>query len=741
MPNVIAVIGIVVALLALTVALILRRIRRGALLLHEEPSDDEDLRLDKVGSSPTSGTMEFPTRGSTSPGDDVPPPRASDVPVRGVPADDAPDTLDWQDAIDQPARDVRPPSRPPRSDEPVVPQISSPEERSPLPPPKGGRPRPSFEWIKPFPGRDLLGRVRSILRPGEARGEPDAADAADAAGPSQARYANVRFEREGSDHAPSSAFPAGSTVTLAASIGKPDPRNVEKVPRKFPFVANRPVDLRVMVSSADFGLGGDFADTTIEGTFRLPASGPATTVDNELELRFDMRAPSNSMIARARINYYFRDALIQSQLIRAAIGDAPGGVVAVTDYTTSDDFRELDQIPSADRWSILLNDEPGGHTIVTRPPGKAAGARPQSFSVSDGIEGVVSDLRTALIGVTEAEVTPSKDELIAHLRLLAPLGRELHRHLWTQASDTIAASFDPSTIISIARPRSVRFSLPWTYVYDIPVEKGDPVCRLVEEWDGTGSLLNPTLRRCPYDGNDHERVFCPFGFWGFGHTLEAPPPTKRTDATIRLGSSPRIVVGETDVDVDLPEIDEHLATLRQLFEDRAGVVDLERLKTGAAVLEALERDLPIVYFLCHGYRPPDEQETWLGFGQTEYMTAAQFTDMATRQARRGLPRVWSKTRPLVVINACNSLAIQPDTLLSYVDAFAFGSSAMGVIGTEVKVPQRAAMTWASTFFAEFLSPTGTAASALAAARFEFLSRGSLFGLVYTAHCWAHLRVA
>ena len=78
--------------------------------------------------------------------------------------------------------------------------------------------------------------------------------------------------------------------------------------------------------------------------------------------------------------------------------------------------------------------------------------------------------------------------------------------------------------------------------------------------------------------------------------------------------------------------------------------------------------------------------------------------------------------------------------MSYVDAFVGGGNAMGVIGTEVKVPQTLAMEWAESFFKAFLAQDGTAGMALQAARFDFLASGNLFGLVYTAHCWSHLAV-
>jgi hypothetical protein len=330
------------------------------------------------------------------------------------------------------------------------------------------------------------------------------------------------------------------------------------------------------------------------------------------------------------------------------------------------------------------------------------------------------------------------------MKLLAPYGRDLYRLLLTQAERAVPVAGDNSRIISIARPTTVHFTLPWTYVYQIPVQEGDPVCRLVADWDGSWPLVKPGTRSCPHraDAAHRNGVYCPFGFWGLGQTLEAPPTMSDTEQTIDLHGRPRIVIGETQVDVVPATVDAHVARLRKAFVRRAGSATVERRTSRDAILKALSRDLPIVYFLCHGYKPSDTSpETWLGFGREDFMTVAQFVDMTDRQRNQRKPKVWSAIRPLVLINACHSLDIEPGTLLSYVDTFVGYANARCVIGTEVKVPQDAAMEWAELFFNEFLRDGATAASALAMARSSFLARGSLFGLVYTAHCWAHLKVA
>jgi hypothetical protein len=104
------------------------------------------------------------------------------------------------------------------------------------------------------------------------------------------------------------------------------------------------------------------------------------------------------------------------------------------------------------------------------------------------------------------------------------------------------------------------------------------------------------------------------------------------------------------------------------------------------------------------------------------------------------PVIWTEIRPLVFINACQSLEISPGTLASYVDAFVGAANSVGVMGTEVKVPQNLAMEFAEVFFRSLVAERLPLERALKAARFAFLGAGNLFGLAYSASAWAHLRV-
>ena len=119
----------------------------------------------------------------------------------------------------------------------------------------------------------------------------------------------------------------------------------------------------------------------------------------------------------------------------------------------------------------------------------------------------------------------------------------------------------------------------------------------------------------------------------------------------------------------------------------------------------------------------------------------QGTSSAGRKSGTALKKsFWNDVRPLIFINACHSLAIEPETLVSYLDAFVGRGHAAGVIGTEVKVSQALAMNVAEKFFEFWLAGEQTVEVVLRAIRLTTFRQGNLFGLVYTPYCWSELRI-
>jgi hypothetical protein len=299
-------------------------------------------------------------------------------------------------------------------------------------------------------------------------------------------------------------------------------------------------------------------------------------------------------------------------------------------------------------------------------------------------------------------------------------------------------------VVSVGRPRGVRFLPPWNLVYDIDLPRGrEPeVCPLVREWDGRSPLVTEPTFTCPreVDADHSHGLLCPFGFWGFSQTIEAPASSDELTCTIDVHPGAVVAVGETRQDVDVDALTAHVDQLGGILERRFPGLTLERRWSREGIREVVEPDLPLVYLYCHGHKERnDSPDTWLSVGTKEYITADDFVGWVRAAARSRPPRViWDQVRPLVFINACHSLDVLPETVLSYVDAFVGWARAPGVVGTEVKVPQSLAMRWAEAFFTALVEEGGRTDQAVRSANFDLLALGNLFGLVYTAHCWAHL---
>lgn len=567
------------------------------------------------------------------------------------------------------------------------------------------------------------------------------------------RFASAVVSDEGGNRLdPERRLTPEAVLGLRLSIGPLDPRSHVTAPVAFPdhLLPRQGVMLRVLVSSADFTVGASVEDLergrrAMEKTFLLPGDGsPAHAADGVEWLDFALRAPAAGP-ARVRIGYYFRDAPVQSQVLVTDLDAQVGGFTIITDYTASAALDDLSTIPPTPRLSIVTNtNEPGTHGIVLRPPGDMP-ADATAFSLPDDTIGpLVSDLRKALVFRAAEERRRKKKDLIDDLRELAPLGRQLYRQVFLQARDVLGElrRAQPRPVVHIARPRDVRFTVPWNYLYEIALPddvRKVTVCPLVTDWDEQSPLVAGPSAACPRaaDVAHTKDLLCPFGFWGFSQMVEAPASAKDPNATIAFAPRAVVAVGETKK-VDPRALTAHVARLRALFEARFAEVAVKEGSTKADILGLLSADLPVVYFYCHGDKDQiGGPDTYLSVGDKEQIKATELIDLFDMGFAENKV-IWDQVRPLVLINACHSLEISPATLVSYVDAFVGGGNAVGVIGTEVKVPQGLAMEWAEAFFAALLVEDAQAGAALQAARFDFLASGNLFGLVYTAHCWAHL---
>jgi CHAT domain len=293
------------------------------------------------------------------------------------------------------------------------------------------------------------------------------------------------------------------------------------------------------------------------------------------------------------------------------------------------------------------------------------------------------------------------------------------------------------------RPKRSKFVLPWGLCYDIPLDskKAWTVCPAVDQWDEARPLFTGTPRACPHDHPRHN-ILCPFGFIGLRHAIEQPPSADKP--ALEIACTPRcdFAVAETQYQLEDPKaLEAHITALRELSAAAKPPAQLAEGKTRDAVEKLLGADLSLVYFFCHGNRLHiRDPNIYLAVGNDEAISADDFISWFERWANELARPIWGDVRPLIFINACHSLAIEPETLVSYLDAFVTWGHAAGVIGTEVKVAQPLAIDVAEQFFRRLLGRTHTVETALHEIRVDYLASGNLFGLVYTPYCWADLRM-
>jgi len=552
----------------------------------------------------------------------------------------------------------------------------------------------------------------------------------------------------------------GQIFSLRLDLGWLSPESQVEQPRPFPD-RDLPQDiwLGVMLASSHFAIGSHprslGESRVVHGRLFLPGDGgAATTSEGGQYLHFWLQAPASRQLAMARVGFYYRNALLQSLRLSADIGGQGKAFTLDIDYTMVGAPADLGLIPDRPRLSVITNENADGHHQVTvrSVSGETVGPS-TSFELDERTIGMtIAKLRSTL---RSDEVAPlsrrrSRERLIEDLRRIAPTGWDLHTALAGQFLDAwYAARKQPENlVVHVSRPTGGSFTLPWSFLYEIYLDSAIEahrlrVCDLVDRWDGKAPLFTDLPRQCPLAGEPwhRENVLCPFGFWGYRYSLEQLSSTDRPVTDIAPGTDPLIAVGRTEYEVDKRALDDHIRSLTAALTTEIPRARLQQASTKQEIRELLGRDLALVYFYCHGERLNNtDPNTFLGVGLNERITPGDFIGWVQRW-RESDKVVWGPIRPLIFVNACHSLEINPDTLVTYLDAFVGAGRAAGVIGTEVKVAQTLAMELATEFFRLFSRPGYSVDRALREVRLGFLADGNLLGLVYTPYCWADLHLS
>jgi hypothetical protein len=431
-----------------------------------------------------------------------------------------------------------------------------------------------------------------------------------------------------------------------------------------------------------------------------------------------------------------------------------------------------------DDWTDMLNISPGA---LAKPLGAVRNRLERISTVEEPGWGgePESKYRFGVNGGTPGQSTADanrgvEEELKDGLGRLAILGFRLYTAVFSAESQERLARLlqQAGQTIHMARVREGEV-LPLSVIYDryldVSVVRKDPgqhVClELLKHTSEDGQLdYDQCIAHddCPLRGDNPDRCICPWGFWGIKHFLEQPPQLlKRNHRPRELTREirvPEAAQASMNVSMQLGLLDEHrqrldsLPTIDGSFY-YAGDDDQTPETPGRdQVLAALRcSKWHIIYFYCHG-KVLEDEDGWetpaltVGNSESQELVPSVFT-----KPGKGGKRLYRwPHNPLVFINGCGTVGLEPELMGHFVREFAQNGAA-GVIGTEIPIWEELAVFFAEEFFKAFLElqqepedptrrqgkPVGWIMRDL---RHQLLRLHNPLGLVYTNYCSADLRV-
>lgn len=469
----------------------------------------------------------------------------------------------------------------------------------------------------------------------------------------------------------------------------------------------------------------------------------------ERRLFFPISTPTKAGIYRLRCSLYFRNVLVQSRVVTAAVGQAPQGNRPA--LSAKVDFR-LARLLSGDELapirqhalSIQLNSN-GEGTHEFRFFGDEHGAEPfienatlSEGALSDVITRARAELRRTMYGTTlpfqktdsYRYLDPKPGQLEKDLFALMGQGFRIYDALINElaggggdAADRLLERMLPPGRIQITSHGSPSELVPASVIYDYGNCKPDsPDLSLCPQFVADCKAPAPLEDAVCFKGDCPSRtktdVVCPSGFWGFRHALGMPVAANVPEAIPR--ESPFDPTPSLGLAI-FPEFTLIKAHRAKLAAEVPGW-DMRVADTFAATLDLLRSHPNIVYFYCHGGLTPDNTP-FLRVGP-EDGPRLERTDLRLHD-----PDVFQPPRSLIVLNGCRTAALEPDRAIELISAFVQNAGSMGVIGTEVTIFEELATAFGTELLHNLRQKLEVGES-VRRARLALLKQGNPLGLVY-----------
>lgn len=479
----------------------------------------------------------------------------------------------------------------------------------------------------------------------------------------------------------------------------------------------------------------DFAKRGIAvKTVRLPHRGRSDV------LSFPVRTPARLGPAELRLTVSLGNHLLQSFVVRALIAgeESPTEDPSLTAellYSRTKRIDDEEQLANLSERALQLS-LGSTHQLGIKRGLKLGGVQLGPTAIAKA----TSRYRELLDDATRdgddwrfvtrpGDAAVREDDFAEYIGHLARVGQDLYHSLFEQADEGLERALDEIKNSEDETIQVIRYGsntvFPWAAVYDFKPPREDSrtpgdYCR---GWrlDDEGQLA-----ACQHGPQD--RVACGRGFWGTRHRIEE---------LLLSGSTGHSV---THIDVPAPRKRVHLAVGIDDPPSRQLEVDLmARLPEDVYVLKPEDNLLDLLF--DDATRPA----LWIGMGHHDRVSAKYQDDeeqmllnpeprpLDTRvinERRTESPR-WASPAPVVLLMACESAAIQPDSLTQFARSF-LKAGATAVVGTEVKVSSglvsRVALETATAMVAE----NQTLGASITRARRTLLSEWNPLGFVFSA---------
>ncbi|HEX8188653.1 MAG TPA: hypothetical protein VF586_09890, partial [Pyrinomonadaceae bacterium] len=414
---------------------------------------------------------------------------------------------------------------------------------------------------------------------------------------------------------------------------------------------------------------------------------------------FEVRAPGDGDAARARVEVYYRNHLLQAFQLEARLGpeaetraDVQVSVRLLSSTTAR--FTNLDELGPRTLALSLEGPGAGPKQVLSVKSGK--GAQPLSLPpdlVDEQLElfrGILKDATADADGYARFSTDAGPGDKPSPyfevvVRRLADLGNELHRRIFKEMPEQLredmrglAATADET--IQVIR-YGMNYAFPWNVLYDFRLPDPDedapppPVCLGVKEAPAGAAPPGPAPLACGHGPDDG--VYCVWGFWGLRHRVEELVALGDSLSNVKpyVERSPRgpaaaVMVGTPD---------DHTARMVKDLRDMLGD-DLVVLTEEDDLLKFLwtpEKRPAVLIVLGHMQTTPRPARIQLASGPKQRWLSAKNLD---DQLFRG--KEW-KQQPnsLVLLMACSSGATEMTTVNDFISAWT-SVGAAGIVGTE-----------------------------------------------------------